>query len=71
MSQIQKRYGETRARTRKTSLDWYPGRRKFDSRFSRRYQRVTEDMFQNLMDRHYFSLNINSLFRCAFNHGLT
>ena len=71
MSQIQKRYAEARARTRKTSLDWYHRRRKFDSRFRRRYQRVTEDMFQNLMDRHYSSLNINSLFRYAFNHDLT
>ena len=58
MSQMQKRHAEARARTRKTSLDWYHSRQKFDSRFGRRYRRVTEDMFQNLMDRHYFSLNI-------------
>ena len=70
MSQIQKRHAEAWAQTRKTSLDWYLWRRKFDSRFGRRYSRATEDMFQNLMDRHYFSLNINSLFKYAFSHGL-
>ena len=69
MSQMQKRLAEARARTRKTSLDWYHWRQKFDSRFGRCYQRATEDMFQNLMDGHYFSLN--SLFKFAFIHGFT
>ena len=64
MSQIQKRHAEARARTRKTiSLDQYHWRRKFDLRFGHRYRRATEDMFQNLMDRRYFFLNINSLFK--------
>ena len=48
MSQMQKPHVEARARTRKTNLDWYHSRRKFDSRFGRPYRRVTEDMFQNL-----------------------
>ena len=69
MSQMQKPHVDARARKKKTSLDWYHWRRKFDSRFSRPYRRVTEDMLQNLMDRHYFSLNIYSLFKYAFNHG--
>ena len=71
MSQMQKQHAEARARTRKTSLDWYHWRRRFDSKFGRRYRRATEDMFQNLIGRHYFSLNINSLFKYAFNHSLT
>ena len=71
MSQMQKRHAEVRARTRKASLDWYHWRRKFDSRFGRRYRHATEDVFQNLMDRHNFSLNNNFLFKYAFNHGLT
>ena len=31
MSQMQKRHAEARARTRKTSLDWYHSRRKFEN----------------------------------------
>ena len=71
MFQMQKRHAEARARTRKTTLDRCNWRRKFDLRFGHRYRRVTEDMFQNLMDRHHFSLNINFLFKYAFKHGLT
>ena len=45
MSQMQKRHAEARARARKTSLNCYHSRRKFDSRFDRRYRRATDDMF--------------------------
>ena len=58
---MQKLHAETRSQTRTTSLDWCYWRRKFDSRFGRRYRRATEDMFQNPMDKHHFSLNINCL----------
>ena len=68
---MQKRHAETRTRTKKTSLDSYHWRRKFYSSFGRRYRRATEDMFQSLMDRYYFSFNINFLFKYAFNYGFT
>ena len=49
MSQMQKRHAEARERTRKTGLDWYHWRRKFDSRFGRRYRRATEDTCFNTL----------------------